>query len=419
MNIEKKVIIGIVFMVMSSMKVFSQWTQFDAFRNQSINDVKIFMNGNIYVAPKSSGFYRSKGLGNKWEAKNVGLPSSAIDIPKIVLAGEMIVINAWSGIYRSANYGDNWEKVYSNSPSVILNPIGFIGGSIFASNLSSLAEFTSLFRSTDYGVTWSPCDSGIHSLSVQAIVRLSNDLYGATIDGIYKSTDFGVSWVPSNTGLKVPLKYLAANGSSLIVAESYYGGGGGSYRSQDKGLTWQEINIGSNLTTTALDTFQTILLRGSFYGGLQSSTNSGTTWKLLFTIPWHTIQCIGVSGDTLIVGEEYYSHIDGSGGLWIYLYSPTHAANTDRFPETFSMTNNYPNPFNPITELKYTIPYSTFVSVKVFNALGCELETLVDAIQPEGKYSIAFDGSKYSSGIYFCAIRTDGFKKTVKMVLQK
>ena len=88
-------------------------------------------------------------------------------------------------------------------------------------------------------------------------------------------------------------------------------------------------------------------------------------------------------------------------------------------PEKFGLSQNYPNPFNPVTLIKYDIPKSTQVKLTVYNELGTEVAVVVNKTQPAGNYSIRFDGSNYSSGIYFYKIETPEFVQTKKMILVK
>ena len=86
---------------------------------------------------------------------------------------------------------------------------------------------------------------------------------------------------------------------------------------------------------------------------------------------------------------------------------------------TFNLEQNYPNPFNPITKIKYSIPNSSFVTLKVFDILGRELETLINEEKTAGIYEIDFDASQLSSGVYFYQIKAGEFIQTKKMILIK
>ena len=85
----------------------------------------------------------------------------------------------------------------------------------------------------------------------------------------------------------------------------------------------------------------------------------------------------------------------------------------------FRLYQNYPNPFNPSTKIKYQIADYGFVSLKVYDILGREVAILVNGTQNPGSYEIRFDGSKLSSGTYFCRIKTGNNTETKKMLLLK
>ncbi|MBI2428327.1 MAG: choice-of-anchor B family protein [Ignavibacteriales bacterium] len=88
-------------------------------------------------------------------------------------------------------------------------------------------------------------------------------------------------------------------------------------------------------------------------------------------------------------------------------------------PSHFSLSQNYPNPFNPTTTINYSIPHNGMVSLKIFDLLGKEAATLVESQQEVGSYSVTFDGSDLSSGIYFYTLRSGAFSETKKLVLTK
>jgi hypothetical protein len=88
-------------------------------------------------------------------------------------------------------------------------------------------------------------------------------------------------------------------------------------------------------------------------------------------------------------------------------------------PKEFSLSQNYPNPFNPNTLIKYQLPISSQVTLKVYDILGNEIETLVNAEKPVGFYEVEFNASKLSSGFYIYKITAGNFVSTKKMILIK
>ena len=88
-------------------------------------------------------------------------------------------------------------------------------------------------------------------------------------------------------------------------------------------------------------------------------------------------------------------------------------------PETYVLEQNYPNPFNPSTTIEYSLPRSTGVLLKVYNVLGQEVRTLVNQVQPTGKYTVRFDASSLASGLYFYRLQAGEFSQVKKLMLLK
>jgi ABC-2 type transport system ATP-binding protein len=96
-------------------------------------------------------------------------------------------------------------------------------------------------------------------------------------------------------------------------------------------------------------------------------------------------------------------------------------------PRVASLSQNFPNPFNPATGIRYTVPKASWVTLTVYDILGREVGTLVDAVKAAGTYAASFDGSRVTSGVYFCrfhARAADGSQpthvmQTIKMILTK
>ena len=91
-------------------------------------------------------------------------------------------------------------------------------------------------------------------------------------------------------------------------------------------------------------------------------------------------------------------------------------------PSSFSLFQNFPNPFNATTTIPYTLPGNGHVEIKIFDPLGREIRTLVDGEQPVGRHRITWDGldnsgAPVASGVYFCQMTAEGFAETRKLAL--
>jgi len=88
-------------------------------------------------------------------------------------------------------------------------------------------------------------------------------------------------------------------------------------------------------------------------------------------------------------------------------------------PTEYLLQQNYPNPFNPTTTIRFTILDPGFTSLKVYDILGRELETLLGEDLSSGNYEIIFDASRLSSGVYFYKLTSGEFTESKKMLLLK
>lgn len=88
-------------------------------------------------------------------------------------------------------------------------------------------------------------------------------------------------------------------------------------------------------------------------------------------------------------------------------------------PDGFALYDAYPNPFNPTTQIRYSLPGNGFVTLKVYDILGQEVATLVSEKQNAGSYTLSFDGSVFASGVYFYRLESSDFSITKKMMLLK
>ncbi len=90
-------------------------------------------------------------------------------------------------------------------------------------------------------------------------------------------------------------------------------------------------------------------------------------------------------------------------------------------PNEFSLYQNYPNPFNPVTTIRYSIPpgLNNKVTLSVYDILGNEIALLVNEVKPAGEYTVEWDASNFSSGVYFYKLTAGSFSSTKKLLLMK
>jgi uncharacterized Ntn-hydrolase superfamily protein len=170
-----------------------------------------------------------------------------------------------------------------------------------------------------------------------------------------------------------------------------------------------------NNSDTLLASGKQVVLSNTGAGILGSVINLGDgTYQATITSP------IAIGSDTVsalvISGTDTVSIFRKSVITYV---NPVSINENPNSPSKFFLYQNSPNPFNPTTIIKYQIPQSSFVSLKVFDALGTEVATLVNEEKSAGTFEIEFDATQFSSGIYFCQLKVGYLLQTRKMVLLK
>ncbi|MFA7421494.1 MAG: FlgD immunoglobulin-like domain containing protein [Melioribacteraceae bacterium] len=130
-------------------------------------------------------------------------------------------------------------------------------------------------------------------------------------------------------------------------------------------------------------------------------------------------------------GTPNWYYISSANGIYLYLIR-AYVSNgitdvsepIEIIPSSFTLSQNYPNPFNPSTVISYQLPKQSRVQIKIYDAIGNEIRSLIDEEKSAGKYNILWDsrnnyGTRVSSGVYFYKITADGFAQTKKMILMK
>jgi len=134
--------------------------------------------------------------------------------------------------------------------------------------------------------------------------------------------------------------------------------------------------------------------------------------------------------------EAFSIALDGSGNVYVTGWSIGSGTNYDyctikysqgvgikkistEIPSLFSLSQNYPNPFNPITKIRFDLPKNVNVKLTIYDMLGREVETIVNEHLSAGSYEINWDGTKYTSGVYYYRLNAGEFVETKKMILVK
>lgn len=149
------------------------------------------------------------------------------------------------------------------------------------------------------------------------------------------------------------------------------------------------------------------------------------TWRTVAPLPvGRSHSGGGAIGDTIYVvggstpGGGLFG-VTGRNDAFIATGLTAAIINDHTLPLQSSLGQNYPNPFNPRTRIRYEVLRAGNVSLKVFNLLGQEIQTLVDERTPAGKYEITFSGDGLPSGMYFYKLQTPEYSEMRRMVLMR
>ena len=265
------------------------------------------------------------------------------------------------------------------------------------------------------------------------------------------SNDYGATaptWVPQITETKVNLRpRIAATGldsTYMMIANTrqwsatdwdpYY------YRTSNNGVNWATGFISSAADTTIYaDVVAIPRVPNTFRLAYAVRTGSNVQSNIFATQfnkgSWSTnfqLNPIGVfmSGSYTPVRAGYrystdscFATTEGITGLGAYAFAGCGGTITgvgiNETPVSYKLSQNYPNPFNPVTKISFALPKQGFVTLKVYDILGKEVATLVNEVKNQGSYSVDFNASNFSSGVYFYKLETNGFSDIKRMMLIK
>jgi hypothetical protein len=156
------------------------------------------------------------------------------------------------------------------------------------------------------------------------------------------------------------------------------------------------------------------LFVGTYGGGVYLSTNNGMNWTNVGSGLTDTlVQSLAVCGTNLFVGTR-------NSGVWRRPLSEMIVAveaQSNLPPRDFVLHQNFPNPFNPGTTIRYGLPKRSRVTLTVLNTLGQQVAFLVQGEKERGYYEVKFDASHVASGVYFYRLEAGDYTATKKLLL--
>ena len=100
-----------------------------------------------------------------------------------------------------------------------------------------------------------------------------------------------------------------------------------------------------------------------------------------------------------------------------YSYDEELSNDDINIPTKFDLGHAFPNPFNPVTNIKYSVPTYDFIEISIYDLLGRRVDKIYEGLHVSGQHSIKSIASNFSSGIYFINMKSKNFTKTQKIML--
>ncbi len=381
------------------------------------------------------------------------------DDPSIVyFTGGNLFINCYGSLFRSIDYGNTFSQRSTNL--TLLNPDhSIIDGSVSQTNANELLVVVGggyssyeigfgtdrgIFISTDGGINFDFA-TGISANAIvdelfthqRILARDPNDdnkvyayFEGSSNEGgIYSSNNGGRSWTYNSQQPLPQDTYFdkgclrAHNSSSDLLYIAILDEG--LFSSDDGGNSWN--SLGNFISASQVDARDNnIVVLGNQNGGndyneIFYSTNSGSSWSVITNTDYRLPSACHLTLDPNNSNRIWIS----TSGQGVYMYEinsndkNTYAKSNENLPDRFLLSQNFPNPFNPSTCIRYVVPHQGLVTLKVFDIMGKEVASLVDGERNQGEYTIEFNASVLSSGIYFYKLTAGSFVSTKKMILVK
>lgn len=409
----KNTILIAALMFVLYLNVNSQWIEQTNPANRRQNTVFFHNSQTGFTGGDTGTIQRSTNSGVTWFSSNLGI-SGNVNVTDINFSGnDTGYCTASNGsltgkIYRTSNGGAVWTIMFDTTN------IG-MRGVFFANPVTGWAVGNGTVKYTsNTGMNWiSRNFSGSTNMCVFAFSPTLVMVGGFGSAGyIARSTNAGVNWsFPGLPATIMDVRFIQfPDANTGYTGGLALGGQGGMCKSTDGGLSWSLL--ASYVGSTPLNAYFINANTGYVVNSsseLKMTTDGGASW---------VNQTIPASGS--------YTDITGSGSFAI-IAGRKIAINTtvsiqqisNEVPAAFSLEQNFPNPFNPVTQINFSLSKSGFIMLQVTDITGREVTRLIEDSYAPGTYRIDFDASRFTSGVYFYRLQTAEFAQTKKMILIK
>ena len=320
-----------------------------------------------------------------------------------------------TNVYRTTDGGTTWTEVFTQAGG-FMDDFEFMDANTGFMYGDPVGSRWSLWKTTDAGATWDSTGLYLPQAGTEAgwnnamWSEGSNLWFGTSNTRVYKSTDYGMTWTYGATTGSVNSYSVGFNGNIGFTGQSV------TLMSTDGGDNWSSVTLPGTGTVYAFNggvPSEFWYCRGS---QIYNSTDNGANFTSQYT-GTGTYQAMSIKLDGMTVRGWA---VTNNGNIAMYnetLIGIT--SNQNEIPKNYALLQNYPNPFNPTTNIRFNLPKSGVVTLKVYNILGKEVATLVNGNLIAGSYNYNWNASGYASGVYFYRLQTGEFTQTKKMILVK
>jgi len=394
----KKIIFGFVIIVLVTNAVLSQstWYLLPGLSG-TLRDLHFINNQTGWVSG-ANGVYNTTNGGTNWTF----LTNLGNDAVCFIDANTGVVAKN-SSFSSTTNGGTTWNTFLNiNNYDIVFtdNQNGFVLGT------------GNILKTTNAGQNWLQVHSQAGQLSAIHFIN-PNTGWACGVNGIIvKTTNGGNNWINQNYSAYPYYDIWFVNeNTGWVTFYNYF-----NLKSTNGGSNWSSQSL-PDQNGLALHFFNE--LHGRVVGAngrIYRTTNGGINW---FTENSTTFQSL----NEIFFASNDTGYICGNNGTLLKTVNAGSVTGVQpvstEIPEKFSLSQNYPNPFNPVTNFEFQIADFGSVKLEIFDALGRNIETLVDSRLKPGIYRVDWSAAKYPTGIYFYKLRTKSFSDTKKMMLVK
>lgn len=384
-----------------------------------INSVKFINNNTGWVVSSSGNISKTINGGYTWMSQFSSV-SSSLNALDFFDEFNGVVAGASGVILRTTNSGLNWAQVNSNTVSIFSSIDLQPNGEGFVSGNSGL-----ILKTSNYGQNWVILSSGTNNNLKSINITIGNNAWVVGDSVVLKTTDGGNSWITkiADTYLYSSVHFINTQTGWLTCTEQissppFYYLTRRVFKTTNDGISWDAIYSQNTQNSSFNSVYFTDSLNGwvvsrtgeilrTYDGGSSFSLSNAPLYRSLNSVFALSPQYAWIAGDTGTVFSTYSGNPIGI------------IPNNSETPVSYNMYQNYPNPFNPTTKITFALPFKSFITLKVYDLLGKEIETLVNTSLDVGKYDVVFDASNLASGIYFYRIESEHFSETKKMIVLK